>query len=93
MAGDGDRPTRNLRQPFGCITPGDLRTLADAVEKLEIWHSAFRGRPADHPCLRRIEAIGDRIEAHISTGPAVGGAWFTFALTPNGWKLMEDHND
>lgn len=91
----GDRPTRDLKGdlPFGCISPGALRELATAIERLDSYHHSVGGFKVDRPCLRRIEAQGDRVVAFVSTGPAVGGAWFIFELTPSGWLLREKENE
>lgn len=82
-----DRPTRDLGLPFGCVSSGALRQLADAIDRLEDWHRAHAGANQDRPCLRRIEANGDAVVAHISTGPAVGGSWITLELGPHGWRV------
>lgn len=87
------RHTKNLRLPSGGITPNALRELADAIDKLEVWHMALGGRHMDNPRLRRIEAFDDRVEAHFSTGPDVGGVRVMFTLTPNGWKIPEEESN
>lgn len=80
--------TRDLNLPFGCINSGSLRALADAIDRLDAWHRSRGGRSADRPCLRRIESNGEHIQAHVSTGPAVGGEWLTLMLDPDGWTLV-----
>jgi len=75
--------------PHGCILADHLRHLAD-VEKLAEWHRSMSGAGPDTPCLRRIEAVGDSIVAHISVGPPVGGSWEKFVLTGSGWRLVTD---
>lgn len=75
---------------FGCVTTGALRALAEAIDRLEAWHISRGGSMSDHPCLRRIEASGYDVMAHVSTGPPVGGTWIVFALGPNGWRIFDD---
>ena len=75
--------------PFGCIGAVSLRALADVVERLDKRHEDMFGRAYDAPCLRRIECDGDRVVAHVSSGPAVGGTWFSFVLEAGDWKLIE----
>ena len=83
-------PTRDMHLPHGCIGPGSLRALADSLERLAEYHVSIGGSVQDRPCLRRIEAQGDRVVAYVSTGRAVGGSWFVYSLGPEGWKLEDD---
>ena len=73
--------------PFGCIHAHALRSLADAVDRLEHYHFDIGGTPADRPCLRRLESNLGTIIAHVSTGPAVGGSWVRLVLGHDGtWR-------
>lgn len=76
--------------PIGCIGSGVLRDLADALDRLNEWHVTHKGAGMDRPCLRRIEANGDVVSAHISAGPPVGGSWIVLELTVFGWKIRDE---
>lgn len=73
--------------PIGCINAHALRSLAVSIDWLEQWHVSQGGKSCDHPCLRRIESTDNQIIAHVSSGLPVGGEWFRFTLTKNGWRV------
>lgn len=79
--------TRDLGLPHGCIGPGALRGLADALDRLTAWHASAGGGRADRPCLRRLESNGDHITAHVSTGPDVGGSWTVLEFVDGSWLI------
>lgn len=79
--------------PTGCITSKALRTLANAIDKLEDIHIAAGGFATDHPCLRRIESSAGEITAHVATGPAVGGSWVRLYLRDGKWHLSPAEDD
>lgn len=74
--------------PTNCITSDALVALASAMDWLADMHNSMKGLPRDAPCLRRIEAGTDgRVDAHISTGPAVGGSWVRLTLRNGVWEM------
>lgn len=81
-----NRATRDLL-PHGCISAGTLRSLADALIRLERWHRALSGNGSDRPCLRRIESEGDVVKAYVSVGPSIGGHIECLTLTDGVWTL------
>lgn len=75
--------------PFGCINAEALRGLATALDDMWQHHYVLGGNPLDYPCLRRVEASGHSVTAHISLGPAVGGSWERLELGALGrWHLI-----
>lgn len=75
--------------PAGCIGADALRSLADALDRLDTWQASFEhAKCQDRPCLRRVEHNGDQLRAYVSVGPNVGGSWFIFALARTGWYII-----